>query len=112
MEVELSDLRSSENDQGVAAEVRSMVSIFLDKDSRDRCLDRIGRFADRFEFGDEPSDEEKKLIDNFTQLCFDVIRTSVGAHIWRPSADDAGKASPGPTGGVPPSPIQPRLLVP
>ena len=81
-----------------------MVSIFLEKDSKDRCLDRIGEFADRYEFGGEPSEDEKILIDNFTQLCFDVIRSSVGDHVWGSSTVDTKK--------MPAKPMQPRLLVP
>ena len=102
--VDISGLKGGQVDQGVAAEVRSMVSMFLEKDSRDRCLDRIGRFASRLEFGDEPSGDEKKLLDNFTQLCFDVIRVSVGAEILGSKAADKGKG--------PAELIQPQLLIP
>jgi hypothetical protein len=108
--IDISGLKGGQVDQSVAAEVRSMVSIFLEKDSRDQCLDRIGRFADRLEYGSEkPSDDEKKLIDNFTQLCFDLIRTSVGAHIWGPRADDTGADD---TGKAPAELMQPQLLIP
>jgi hypothetical protein len=91
-------------------EVRQMVNIFLVKDARDRCLDRIGKFADRYEYGNEPSTNEKILINNFTKLCFDVIRSSVRNDFGEPLAGE--EPTPDTGDDKDPSTLRPQLLTP
>jgi hypothetical protein len=109
--VNLPGVKTGQVSKEVATEVRQMVNIFLVKDARDRCLDRIGKFADRYEYGNEPSTDEKILIDNFTTLCFDVIRSSVRIDLGGPPVekDDGPEVE---DGSRDPSQIRPRLLTP
>ncbi len=71
VELNLSELASSTINENVAKQVTEMLRIFLGKDTRDRCIERLDGLLNELGHDDdqEITEEERKLIGAFVGLC-------------------------------------------